>query len=59
MKTYYGCDAHKRYSVFASMNERGQPGGLHKVDNHRALFHRFLTTLAPGSQIALESVGNW
>jgi len=59
MKTYYGCDAHKRYSVFASMNERGQPGVSHKVDNDRALFRRFLTTLPSDSPIAVESVGNW
>jgi len=59
LKTNYECDAHKRYFVFASMNESGQPGGLHKVGNHRALFHRFLTTLAPDSQIAVESVRNW
>jgi transposase len=45
--------------MFASMNERGQPGDFHKVDNHRALFRRFLTTLPPGSPIAVESVGNW
>jgi transposase len=59
MKTYYGCDAHKRYSVFASMDERGRPGGLHRVDNHRAFFRRYLDTLPPGSPIAVESVGNW
>jgi transposase len=59
MKTYYGCDAHKRYSVFSSVNERGQPGVSHKVDNDRALFRRFLTSLPEGSPIAVESVGNW
>lgn len=45
MKIYYGCDAHKRYSVFASMNERGQPGVSLKVDNDGVLFRRFLSTL--------------
>ena len=59
MRTYYGCDAHKRYSVFGSVNERGQPGALHKVDNHRPLFRRFLKSLPLGSSIAVESVGNW
>lgn len=59
MKTYFGCDAHKRYSVFASMDERGQPGATLNVDNNRTLFRRFLMTLPPGSPIAVESVGNW
>ena len=59
MKTYYGCDAHKRYSVFASVNEKGGPGFSLKVDHDRALYRRFLGTLPAGSAIAVESVGNW
>lgn len=59
MKTFFGCDAHKRYSMFASVNERGQPGITVRVENTRALFRQFLDELPVGSAIALETVGNW
>jgi len=59
MKKFFGCDAHKRYSVFASMNEAGQKGASIRVENNRSLFCRFLSKLPPGSSIALETVGNW
>jgi transposase len=59
MKSFIGCDAHKRFSVFASINEAGQKGADVRVENNRALFLRFLSELPPGSVIALETVGNW
>jgi len=59
MNIYFGCDAHKRYSMFASMNERGQTGRPVRVEHTRAMFREFLRGLPPGSPIAIESVGNW
>lgn len=59
MKEFYGCDAHKRYSVFASMDEAGHPGLSVRVANDRDQFSYFLHTLPPGSPIAVETVGNW
>ena len=59
MNHFFGCDAHKRYSVFAAINEAGQKGAAVRVENNRALFRRFLSALPPGSPIALETVGNW
>jgi len=59
MNAYFGCDAHKRYSVFAMMNERGQTGRPVRVEHTRAMFREFLNGLPAGSPIAIESVGNW
>lgn len=59
MNIYFGCDAHKRYSMFASMNERGQAGRPVRVEHTRAMYREFLRGLPPGSPIAIESVGNW
>ncbi len=59
MRKYIGCDAHKRYSVFAVMNERGQTGSSIRVDHDRGLFRHFLRTLPPGSPIAVETMGSW
>jgi transposase len=59
MEKYFGCDAHKRYSVFVSMNGQGQSGHPVRVEHNRLLFSEYLDNLPPGSQIAVESVGNW
>lgn len=59
MKYFIGCDAHKRYSIFASINEKGQRGAPVRVENNRALFRLYLSQLPPASVIALETVGNW
>lgn len=59
MKKFYGCDAHKKYSVFAFMDEEGNHGPFLRVENNRDQFSFFLETLPPGSPIAVETVGNW
>ena len=59
MKQYFGCDAHKRYSVFASVDEAGQTGKYNRVEPNRDSLRDFLGKLPPMSPIAIESVGNW
>jgi len=59
MERFFGCDAHKKYSMFASMNEAGHNEGCIRVDNDRVSFQSFLRRLPPRSPIAIESVGNW
>jgi transposase len=56
---YVGCDAHKRYSMFATMNEHGMVGPPVRVDHDRTLFKNFLNNLPLGSPIAVETVGSW
>jgi len=59
MKYYIGDDAHKKYSVFSVINERGVVSSSEKVPHDKGLYQKYLKTLPAGSPIAIESVGNW
>ncbi len=59
MDRYFGCDAHKRYSIFISVDETGNVGPYVRVENQRSLFRGYLKKIPPRSQIAVETVGNW
>ncbi len=59
MTYYIGCDAHKKYSVFVSMNEHGQCDTPMRVEHTREALRAFLAELPPGSPIAVETIGNW
>jgi transposase len=59
MNHYTGDDAHKKYSVFVTVNENGRAGSPERVPHDKDLYKKYLATLAPGSPIAIESVGNW
>lgn len=56
---YVGCDAHKRYSVFAVMDDRGPVGVPVKVDHDLGLFRHYLSCLPEGTGIAIETSGSW
>jgi len=57
MDQFIGCDAHKEFSVFASIDEEGVYGPTRRVGHERTEFRRFLRTLPAGSSIALETSG--
>lgn len=59
MKHYIGCDAHKKYSVFAGISEGGEIIPPQRVEHDRESYRSFLKSLPPASKIAIESVGNW
>jgi hypothetical protein len=59
MKKYIGCDAHARYSIFASLREDGRWDPLVRVEHDEGEMERFLKQLPAGSPVALESSGNW
>ena len=59
MTNYIGCDVHKKYSVFAAVNDRGKTIRPQRVEHDRANFRSFLDTLPIGSPIAVETTGNW
>lgn len=59
MTRYFGCDAHKRYSIFTSVDDTGSPGPYVRVDNNRSAFCGYLKKIPPRSKIAVETVGNW
>jgi transposase len=59
VKKYIGCDAHARYSIFASLREDGRWDPAVRVEHNEGEMERFLKQLPPGSPVALESSGNW
>ena len=59
MRYYIGCDAHKKYSVFTGISESGEIIPAKRVEHDKQKLRSFLMTLPTGSEIAIESVGNW
>jgi transposase len=59
MEQFIGCDAHKKFSLFVTMNEKGEYGRAIRVGHDREGFREFLKGLAAGSQIALETSGSY
>jgi transposase len=59
MQQFIGCDAHKKFSVFVSISEKGTAGKPIRVEHQRESLRAFLRTLPPHSEIALESTGFW
>jgi transposase len=59
MQQFIGCDAHKRYSIFSSVTERGRIGRAVRVSHDREAFRGYLEQLPPCSPIAVESSGHW
>lgn len=58
-KQYIGCDAHRDYSVFRMMDERGGQSAPMRVSHRDGEMQRFLKTLPPESPVAIESCGGW
>src|SRR2546430_7266325 len=59
MEQFIGCDAHKKYSVFVAVNERGEASPAIRVGHDREQYRQFLERLPAGSQIALEAGGDY
>jgi len=59
MKYFIGCDAHKRYSQLAAMDEAGHVRQQVKVMHTKGAICQFLQRFPTGTPVALETVGNW
>ncbi len=59
MEQFIGCDAHKKFSLFVAMNERGEYGPAVRVSHERPAMRAFLGGLPAGSKIALETSGSY
>lgn len=59
MQQFIGCDAHKKYSVFVAVNEKGQAGEAMRVSHDREIYREFLARLPPRSTIAVEASGSY
>src|SRR6478736_5368575 len=59
MEQFIGCDAHKKFSVFVAVNEKGQAGEALRVAHDRQLYREFLARLPAHSAIAVEASRNY
>src|SRR5580658_3763743 len=55
MEQFIGCDAHKKFSVFVAVNEKGHAGEALRVAHDRQLYREFLARLPAHSAIAVEA----
>lgn len=58
-QVYMGCDAHRKYSIFVAVDEKGKASAPVRVEHDRAAFRRYLRGLRPGSPVAVEATGSW
>jgi hypothetical protein len=54
-----GCDAHKYYSLFAVLDDRGKLQEEQRVNHEPGAIREYLAKFPEGTPVALESVGNW
>ena len=59
MPAKIGCDAHKQFSVFVTIDGKGKTSPAVRVEHHRQQYIDFLHSLPPASEIALEATGHW
>jgi hypothetical protein len=58
MQQFIGRDAHKKYSTFSSVTEKGCLGRTVRVSHDREQIRQYLDQLPTGSPIAVESSGH-
>jgi len=59
MKQFIGCDVHKKYSVFVSVDETGRAGRPVRVSHEAGELATYLESLPAGSPVAVETTGHW
>jgi hypothetical protein len=59
MKQFFGCDAHKHYSVFVAMDENGKKTKPVRIPHDLDTYRRFLAQLPERSHIASMTLSLW
>jgi transposase len=59
MKHFIGCDVHKRYSVFVTVDESGKASRAVRVEHGNGEREAYLRGLAAGTPVAVETTGHW
>jgi hypothetical protein len=59
MKEFIGCDVHKKYSVFVSMDEAGKASRAVRVAHGNGELEKYLSSLPAGTPVAVETTGHW
>jgi transposase len=59
VRSFMGCDAHRKYSVFVALDEHGQMSAPVRVEHDLKNVRMFLRHLEPGTEVAVEATGSW
>jgi len=59
LEQFIGCNAHKKFSLFVAVNEKGHAGEALRVAHDRQLYREFLARLPARSTIAVEATGHY
>jgi transposase len=59
MKQFIGCDVHKRYSVFVTVDESGKASRAVRVTHGNGELETYLSGLPAGTPVAVETTGHW
>src|SRR5690348_16989201 len=56
---YIAFDSHKNYTLASVAAQDGKILREQRIDHDRGALRAFLETCAPGSPVAVETIGNW
>ncbi len=59
VRSFIGCDAHRKYSVFVAMDEQGKTTAPLRVEHQLKELRSFLRHVPPGTDVAVEATGSW
>jgi len=59
VRSFMGCDAHRKYSVFVSLDEHGKMSSPVRVEHDLKDVRMFLRHLEPGTDVAVKATGSW
>lgn len=59
MSKFIGCDQHKQYSFFRTMDEKGKLDHGERVNHEKEVVRAYLSKLPKGSEVAVEATGSW
>lgn len=59
VRSFVGCDSHRKYSVFVAMDEQGGTTAPLRVGHERKGFRNFLRHIPAGTPVAVEATGSW
>ncbi len=59
MKQFIGCDVHKKYSVFVSVDESGTASRAVRVAHEKGALSEYLRGLPTATPVAVETTGHW
>ncbi len=59
MKQFIGCDVHKKYSMFVSLDQAGRASRPVRVSHGGNELDEYLAAVAAGMPVAVETTGHW